>query len=65
MTELLRALNDRSLSGEDRLKVACYLWKQELPDLAENGAFLAKWISEELCSAYGKKVRYVMSVTVR
>ena len=57
--ELLRALNTRSLSAEDRLKVACYLWKQEGPQLSANKAVLAKWIGDEICSAYGKKVRCV------
>ena len=57
MNELVRALRERSLSVQERLKVACHLWKQRNELLPGKHTILLKWTTEELCNAYNKRSR--------
>ena len=64
MAELLKALYDRSLTAEERLKVACFIWRQQDAPVVSRETVLAKWACEEICSAYSKKTRSGWSVRV-
>eukprot|EP00731_Ephydatia_muelleri_P002216 Em0001g2216a len=56
-----KALKQRSLTSEERLKIANYIWKREgrAKDVA-----LTKWACEEICSTYSKKARSAMRLDV-
>ena len=55
--ELLKALRDRSLTSEERLKVACFIWHEGDVPIGSKESVLVKWISEEIALAYSKKTR--------
>ena len=57
MTELLKALRDHSLTAEERLKVACFVWRKGDLRVGSKHSVLVKWVCEELCTAYNKKTR--------
>ncbi len=58
MAGLVRALQDRSLGVEGRLKVACYLWSQRgAQATVPMVATLEKWACGEICAVYSKKAR--------
>ena len=56
--ELLRALRDRSLSSEERLKVACFIWYEGDVPIGSKESVLVKWVCEEISLAYSKKTRF-------
>ena len=55
--ELLKALRDRSLTSEERLKVACFIWHEGDVPIGSKESVLVKWISEEITLANSKKTR--------
>ena len=55
--ELLKALRDCSLTSEERLKVACFIWHEGDVPIGSKESVLVKWISEEITLAYSKKTR--------
>ena len=55
--ELLRALRDRSLSPEERLKVACFIWHEGDVPIGSKESVLVKWVCDEISLAYSKKTR--------
>ena len=59
---MLKALKQKSLSVEERLKVASYVWRREG---SAKEAELTKWVCEEICSAYSKKARWVVGLRER
>ena len=60
MSKLLLGLSDRrSISLVGRLKVACYLWKEEegiLPILGKKTVLL-RWVCQEICLVYDKRAK--------
>ena len=58
MADLRRAVRDRSLRVEDRLKVACHMMRGDGRALfGDKEESLTKWVCDELCSAYNRKTR--------
>ena len=55
--ELVNSLSDYSLSLEDRLKVSCYLWRQDHVLASQRNHFLLEWACQEVCRAYNKKIK--------
>ena len=56
MSDLIKGLSDLKLTLEERLKVACYLWKTPR-SLSSSGKkyLLLRWTCQELCGAFDKR----------
>ena len=62
LKECESALYDHSFSVLDRLKVACYLWRESSTPSRQDS--LLKLTCDELCTAYNKKTRSPPAIDV-